>query len=78
MSTAELNQKKLDLISWIQQLSDVHLITFLEHIKNLGHNKDWWDELSKNDKKIVLQGLEQAESGDFVSTIDFWQKLKNA
>jgi len=78
MSTAELNEIKLDLIAWINQISDVDLISLLEGIRNSRSKGDWWDELSTNQKKIILSGLRDAEAGKLISSRSFWKKLKNA
>jgi len=78
MSTAELNEIKLNLIAWINQLSDTDIISFLEGIKNSWSKSDWWDELSSGQKKVVLAGLKDAEEGILISSGEFWKKLKNA
>jgi hypothetical protein len=78
MSTAELNKKKLDLIAWINQLSDVNLISFLEGLRNSRTKNDWWSELSDHQKKIVLKGLKDAEKGKVISSNKFWKNLKDA
>jgi hypothetical protein len=78
MSSAELNKKKLELIAWINQLSDVNLISFLDGLRSSRAKDDWWDELSDAQKKVVLKGLEDAEKGNLISSDEFWQKLKNA
>jgi hypothetical protein len=79
MSTIELNKIKLNLIAWIHQLSDVEIISFLEGLKNSkSKKKDWWDELSKDQKQVILAGLRDAENGKVISSDEFWKKLKNA
>jgi len=78
MSTAELDEIKLDLIAWINQISDVDLISLLEGIRNSRSKGDWWGELSTNQKKIILSGLRDAEAGKLISSRSFWKKLKNA
>lgn len=78
MSTAELNEIKLDLIAWINQISDVDLISLLEGIRNSRSKGDLWDELSTNQKKIILSGLRDAEAGKLITSRSFWKKLKNA
>jgi len=78
MSTAKLNEIKLDLIAWINQISDVDLISLLEGIRNSRSKGDWWDELSTNQKKIILSGLRDAEAGKLITSRSFWKKLKNA
>jgi hypothetical protein len=78
MSTAELNEIKLNLISWINQISDADLISLLEGIRSSRSKGDWWDELSAQQKKIILSGLKDAENGNLISSRTFWKKLKNA
>ena len=78
MSTAELNETKLNLIAWINQISDADLISLLEGIRSSRSKGDWWDELSTNQKKIILSGLRDAEAGKLISSRSFWKKLKNA
>jgi len=78
MSSAELNSTKLNLIAWINQLSDTELITFLDGIRASRAKNDWWEELSDNQKKQVLAGLNDADTGKLSSSKEFWNKLKNA
>jgi hypothetical protein len=77
MSTAELNQTKLDLIAWINRLSDENMIAFLDGLKKSKSKDDWWDDLSENQQKIVRNGLEDIESGNVISSAQFWEELKN-
>ncbi|MCG3166830.1 MAG: hypothetical protein POELPBGB_02613 [Bacteroidia bacterium] len=78
MSAAELNGIKLSLIAWINQLSDVDVISFLDGLRKSRAKEDWWDELSDLQKKQILQGLKDAETGKLLSSDEFWNKLKNA
>jgi hypothetical protein len=77
MSAAEINGIKLNLIAWINQLSDTDLITFLEGIRVSKAKDDWWGELSDKQKKHVLAGIKNADSGKLIASKDFWNKLKN-
>jgi hypothetical protein len=77
MSTAELNQKKLELIAWINRLSDVHMIEFLDGLKSSKAGDDWWDELSGNQQEQIKQGLDDIKSKNVISSSEFWTKLKN-
>ena len=45
MQISELNKKKLDLIDWINQLSDKNTIELLDNLKSASSKDDWWDEL---------------------------------
>jgi len=77
MSTAELNKTKLDLIAWINRLSDENVIAFLDGLKNSKSKEDWWDELSENQQKMLQNGIDDIETGNVISSIKFWKELKN-
>lgn len=77
MSTAELNQKKLELIAWINRLTDEHIIEFLDGLKSSKSGDDWWDELSISQKRLLQKGLDDIDKGNVVSSSEFWNKLKN-
>jgi len=40
--------------------------------------EDWWDELSENQKRQVLAGIDDAKNGKTMSSDEFWKKLINA
>jgi hypothetical protein len=78
MSAAEINSIKLNLISWINQLSDKDLISFLDGLRSSRIKNDWWNELSLAHKKQILAGLKDAENGKSIQSKQFWKSLKNA
>lgn len=59
MSAAELNGIKLDLIAWINQLSDVDVISFFDGLRKSRIKEDWWDELSETQKKANSFGIKR-------------------
>jgi tagatose-1,6-bisphosphate aldolase len=77
MSTAELNRKKLDLIAWINKLTDENIINFLEGLKKSKSKEDWWNELSENQKQMIQNGINDFENGNVISSNQFWKELKN-
>jgi hypothetical protein len=77
MSTAELNKMKLDLIAWINKLSDENMIEFLDGLKRSKSKSDWWDSLSESQKKMLQNGLDDVENGNVISSDQFWKDLKN-
>lgn len=77
MQRSELNKKKLDLIDWINQLSDKNTIEFLDNQKSATSKDDWWDELSDNEQKKLQNGMNDIENGHVISSAQFWKKLKN-
>lgn len=78
MSAADLNRIKLNLIAWIHQLSDIDLLTFLDGLKNTDSKKEWWDELTDTQQKIILKGIKDADEGKLNSSENFWKKIKDA
>ncbi len=78
MSAAEINKIKLNLISWIYQLSDIQTITFLDGLKHSTSKGDWWEDLNAEQKEAILSGLKDAEIGNLISSNTFWKKLKDA
>jgi hypothetical protein len=77
MSTAELNQTKLDLIAWINRLSDENMIEFLDGLKKSKSTGDCWDSLSENQQKMLRNGIDDIENGNVISPSQFWKELKN-
>jgi len=78
MSTAELNGIKLDLIDWINKLSDADLIQFLDGLRISRAQNDWWEELPLAQKKQILAGLKDADEGKLIDSKKFWKNLNNA
>lgn len=78
MSTAELNGIKLDLIDWINKLSDADLIQFLDGLRISRAQNDWWEELPVVQKKQILAGLKDADEGKLMDSKKFWKNLNNA
>ena len=64
MSTHIL-QEKLELIQWVSTLEDGTIIKKLIKLRN-ETTKDWWDELSDDEKAEIQIGLKQIEQGEIV------------
>lgn len=77
MSVAEIKRTKVDLIAWIEQLSDTNMLSVLEGLKDTKSKNDWWADLSEAQKQHINDGLEDAENGRSVSSNEFWNALKN-
>lgn len=78
MKTTDLNEIKLDLIDWIDKLSDTDLIQFLDGLRISRAQNDWWEELPIDQKKEILAGLKDADEGKLMDSKMFWKKLNNA
>ena len=77
MQISELNKKKLDLIDWINKLSDKNTIELLDNLKSASSKDDWWDELSDNEQKKLQNGMNDIKKGNVISSAQFWKELKN-
>jgi hypothetical protein len=77
MRISELNKKKLDLIAWINQLSDKNTIEFLDNLKRATSKDDWWNELSDNEQIKLQNGMNDIKKGNVISSAQFWKELKN-
>lgn len=68
---------KLDLIAWINRLSDENLIELLNGLKKSKSKIDWWDDLTENQQRIVNEGIEDIKKGNSISSKQFWSELEN-
>jgi predicted transcriptional regulator len=62
----EIQTKKLDIIQWVASLQDEALIDELEKIRQ-SENRDWWDEISEEEKAAIEAGLADEKAGNFIS-----------
>jgi hypothetical protein len=77
MSAAEVQETKTSLIAWIEQLSDLEMLSMLEGVKDLTSDKDWWSDLSNAQRDRLTKSLVNAKKGKTVSSEEFWKHLKN-
>ncbi|MGM1055628.1 MAG: hypothetical protein ACQEWG_07085 [Bacteroidota bacterium] len=57
-----IQNKKIELIQWLSTLNDESII---EKIMKLRESEriDWWEEISKEEKKSIEEGIKDADSG---------------
>ena len=77
MSIAEIKQTKLNLIAWIEQLSDTSTLAFLEGLKESKSDQDWWDNITESQRQNINEGIKDVEEGRTISSNEFWKQLKN-
>jgi hypothetical protein len=66
---------KLELIQWLTKLEDDETLDYLKVVKDSSDsNKDWWDELSDEQKSGIERGLKDVDNGRVHSHKDI--KLK--
>ena len=71
-----LEAKKLDLINWLSSLKDASVISQLFAIKN-DSEYDWYQHLSKKQKKEIEKGLNDLDSGNTISNDDVMRLVKH-
>jgi len=77
MLISETQKLKLSLIAWIEQLSDMNMLSVLEGLKGIQFEDDWTGSLSEIQKRHISEGLDDIENGRTISPVEFWDKLKN-
>ena len=71
----DIQLEKLELIKVIAETEDVSLIkSFKKLLKK--EKKDWWEDLSDEQKADIEQGERDFENGDFVTSEEFFEMLK--
>ena len=57
-----IQNKKIELIQWLSTLNDESII---EKVMKLRENEktDWWKEISKEERKSIEKGIQDADSG---------------
>lgn len=71
----DIQLEKLELIKIIAETEDVSLIKSLKKLLKK-EKKDWWNELSDEQKSDIEQGERDFENGDFVTSEEFFEMLK--
>jgi predicted transcriptional regulator len=62
----EIQSKKLDIIQWVAGIQDESLLDELQKIMQ-SENRDWWDEISQEEKAAIEAGLADEKAGNFIS-----------
>jgi hypothetical protein len=54
----DIHAKKYQLIEWITNISDSHLI---DKLMKIAKTTDWWNEISEAERKSIERGLKDIE-----------------
>ncbi|MBS1543219.1 MAG: hypothetical protein JST14_06265 [Bacteroidetes bacterium] len=65
MRTKELNveKEKLEIIKWVTGLKDNTAIEKLKMLRESPKKKDWWDEITDEERAAIDKGLEDIKAG---------------
>jgi len=61
-----IQNKKIELIQWLSTLNDESTIEKLMKLRE-SEKTDWWQEISKEEKKSIEKGIKDADSGKLKS-----------
>ena len=67
--------EKLELIKLLAETNDESIITSIKNIFN-SEKKDWWDELSEEQKFEIEEGESQIKRGEFILFEDLIKKYR--
>lgn len=62
MATANIQERKLELIQWLSVIEDVSLLDKIAELK-AQNARGWWDEISNAERRSIDIGMEQADAG---------------
>lgn len=72
-----IKSEKQNLIDWISSLEDEEVIETIKEFKeSYFSKKDWWNEISEEEKNSIDRGLKDAEEGRVISYEQFKNKYK--
>jgi len=59
----DIQNEKIELIQWLTTLNDQSIIKRLIEIRK-NESKDWWSDISNEEKKSIEEGIIDANSGN--------------
>lgn len=62
----DLQNKKIELIQWLSTLNDESIIEKIMKLRET-EKTDWWKEISKEERKSIDKGIQDADSGNLRS-----------
>ena len=62
---------KLELIEWLTKLNDLETLNYLKVVKDSkSEKKEWWNDLTEQQKLGIKRGLKDLDEGKVVSHSD--------
>lgn len=58
----DIQKKKIELIQWLTTLEDSSIIQKILDLR-IKESKDWWEEISEEERKSIDKGISEAEEG---------------
>ena len=71
----DIQLEKIELIKLLQETENPSIIKDIKKIFSR-EKKDWWDELSSEQKEAIEEGERQIENGEFVTFEEMMSHLR--
>ena len=71
----DIQVEKLELIKMLAETENPSIIKAIKRVFQ-SEKKDWWDELSDEQKEAIEEGERQIENGEFVTFEEMMTLLK--
>jgi hypothetical protein len=71
----DIQAEKLELIEWLAKLNNTRLLKQFISLKK-EQEKDWWDQISKEEKAEIEEGLAQANKGSLIPHSEVMARYK--
>lgn len=59
----QIQNKKLELIQWLSTIEDLNILDKISDMISRERKKDWWDDISEAEKRLIEKGIAQADAG---------------
>lgn len=63
MSELNIEKEKLEIIKWVTSLKDNTAFERLRMLRKNSNKKDWWHEISEDEKASIEKGLADIRAG---------------
>jgi hypothetical protein len=71
----DIQAEKLQLIEWLARLNNTSVLKRFISLKK-EQEKDWWDQISADEKSEIEEGLGQADRGEVTPHKEVMDKYK--
>lgn len=65
---------KNELLDWVSKLENETILDALKGLKDTYNNKDWYLNLSEDNKASIKQGLDDLATGKTLTSKEFWSE----
>ena len=69
-----IETRKLKVIHWLSELKDETILAKIERLKP--SKKDWWEEITDQEKDEIQEGLSQADKDEVKTTEEVLAKYR--